>query len=216
MDCLKNTRTPAYSCSIKQKLFFALLALLGGIVLGVLSKYLDYHQSELPALLQAIDRTLDFHNFLGGVAPWVLIAVCISVYSLKPTQAAANVFLFFVGMVSSYYLYSKFVAGFFPRNYALIWVAITVVTPLLAYFCWYAKGTGLIALILSAGIIGVLINTAISFGVFYVYVRSWLNLILLIVAIIVLRKSVKETVIMICVGTIVAVILDVVIPFNIP
>ena len=44
--------------------------------------------------------------------------------------------VFFVGMVTSYYLYSKFVAGFFSRSYAMIWVTFTVISPILAFICW--------------------------------------------------------------------------------
>lgn len=75
-----------------------------------------------------------------------VIAVCIAVYSHAPFRAAMNVFLFFVGFVASYYLYCNFVAGFFPRSYAMIWIAYTIASPFLGFLCWYAKGKGWVAL----------------------------------------------------------------------
>lgn len=42
---------------------------------------MDFHQAELPSILMAIDGALDITNFLGRFAIWVLIALCISIYS---------------------------------------------------------------------------------------------------------------------------------------
>ena len=73
----------------------------------------------------AINGALDVGNFLGRFAIWVLIALCISIYSNSAIRASINVFVFFVGMVASYYLYSNYIAGFFPRSYAMIWFGFT-------------------------------------------------------------------------------------------
>ncbi|MBR2088609.1 MAG: hypothetical protein IJ906_16095, partial [Oscillospiraceae bacterium] len=115
----------------------------------------DY--DTLPNVMQALDIT----NFLGRFAVWIFIAVCISVYSSSARRAALHVFLFFAGMVSSYYLYAKLAAGFFPLNYALIWCGFTVISPLLACICWYAKGNGWASILISAGILGVLLSQAV-------------------------------------------------------
>lgn len=215
MSVLDKIRAPQKSNDIKKQVVVTIGILLFGICMGLFSKYLDYRQGQLPALLQAIDNTLDFHNFLGGFAPWIVIAVCISVYSHTPIRAAINVFLFFLGFVASYYLYSYFVAGFFPRSYAFIWVAYTIFSPFLAFLSWYAKGTGWIALILSSGILGVLLNTAFSYGIFYIDIRSWLNFLMLLVGIFILRKSMKETIGMLGIAIAFAIIIEMVIPFSI-
>ncbi len=68
--------------------------------MGTFSKYLDYWQANLPALLHLIDSSVDLHNFLGKLAPWIIIAVCIAVYSTTPIRAGTNVFVFFARMVS--------------------------------------------------------------------------------------------------------------------
>lgn len=213
--CLNKIRMPEKTDSTKKKIFVTIAVLLLGICLGSFSKFLDYRQAELPTLLQTIDSALDFHNFLGSFAPWIVIAVCIAVYSHTPVRAAINVFAFFSGMVTSYYLYSNFVAGFFPRSYALIWIAFTVVSPLLAFLTWYAKGKGLVAFTLSAGIIGVLINTAFAYGMFYVDVQSWLNVLMLLLGVAMLHKSWKETMGMIGAGIVLAIVIKIVIPFHI-
>ena len=70
---------------------------------------------------------------LDVFAIWVLIALCISIYSNSAIRASINVFAFFIGMVASYYLYSNYIAGFFPRSYAVIWFGFTAVSPLLSF-----------------------------------------------------------------------------------
>lgn len=215
MDFLDKIRVPQKSNYIKRQVIVTIGILLFGICMGLFSKFLDYRQGELPLLLQVIDDILDFHNFLGGFAPWIVIAVCISVYSFTPIRASINVFSFFLGFVTSYYAYSYFVAGFFPRSYALIWIVFTIISPFLAFLSWYAKGIGCIALILSAGILGVLLNTAFSYGAFYIDIKSGLNLIMLLSGILFLRKSMKETISMIIIAIAFAIIIETVIPFSI-
>lgn len=215
MEFLDKIRTPEKTNSIKTRIFAATVIFVLGICLGTFSKFLDYRQAELPALIQAIDQALDFHNFLGGFAPWIIIAICISVYSHTAVRAAVNVLLFFLGMVASYYIYGNFVAGFFPKNYAMIWIGFTIISPILAFMCWYAKGKGVIAFILSAGIISVLMNTAFAYGIFYISIRSWLNVAMLILGIVILNRTLKETIMMIGVGAILAILLETIIPFHI-
>ena len=74
-------------------------------------------------MLMAIDGALDVHNFLGRFAIWVLLALCISIYSNSAIRAGINVLVFFIGMVASYYLYSNYAAGFFSEKlrYDLVW-----------------------------------------------------------------------------------------------
>lgn len=215
MEFLDKIRTAEKMSSIKKQVFITTVILLFGIFMGTFSKFLDYRQAELPELFQIIDNALDFHNFLGGFAPWIVIAVCISINSCTPFRAAINVFSFFTGMIASYYIYSNFVAGFFPKSYAMIWIGFTIISPLPAFICWYAKGKGIIALILSAGIVSVLINTAFAYGMLYIDVRSWLNILMLILGIIILHKSSKETILMIGAGSVLAILVNTFIPIHI-
>ena len=153
----ERVRSIQKDISIQKKILLSVLIFVLGICLGIGSKALDLTAvNELPYIVQILDIT----NFLGRFAIWIFIAACISVYSISPKRAALNVLLFFVGMVSSYYLYSTIVGGFFPKTYAMIWTGITVISPFLAYVCWYAKGNGRVAIIISGVITGVLFSQA--------------------------------------------------------
>lgn len=213
MSLLENVRTPEKRYSVKKQIAVTTGILLIGILLGTFSKFLDYRQAELPSFIRAVDSILDLHNFLGVFAPWIIIAVYISVKSDTPLRAGINVFIFFAGMVTSYYLYSNFVAGFFPRSYAIIWGALSLISPALAFICWYAKGNGWISLIISSGILAFIINSTLSYGMWYVDIPSLLHLVMLILGIVILRRSIKETVCIIGISVPFAIILKMIIPF---
>lgn len=196
---------------MSKKILHSIAVLFFGIVLGTVSKFLDTTPSnELPFIIER----LDVRNFLGRFAIWILIAICISIYSNSSIRAAVNVFTFFLGMVTSYYLYSKFIAGFFPRSYAMIWFGLTAISPLLAFVCWYAKGKSKISLAISSLIIAVLFNMTFSYGWIYFDIYSSLELIVFICGLVILRRStIKETIVTTAIGVIAAMILNMILPF---
>ncbi len=215
MNRLNKIRIPLKTLSLHEQIIRTLGVLLLGILMGAFSKYLEAPIGKMPSFLKAIDRSLDFHNFLGGFAPWIVIAVFISVRSRTPLRAAVNVFCFFCGMVASYYLYSYFIAGFYPKNYARMWILFTLASPFLASLCWYAVGQGSAAFVLSAAILGVLMNTAFYYGMFYIDVSSWLNVIMLLLGVLILHRSFWGTCGMIALGAVLAVMMETFIPFHI-
>lgn len=211
MNFLNRIRCANKQISMSKKILHSIVVLFFGIVLGTVSKFLDTTPSnELPFIIER----LDVRNFLGRFAIWILIAVCISIYSNSSIRAAVNVFTFFLGMVTSYYLYSKFIAGFFPRSYAMIWFGLTAISPLLAFVCWYAKGKSKISLAISSLIIAVLFNMTFSYGWIYFDIYSSLELIVFICGLIILRRStIKETIVTTAIGVIAAMILNMILPF---
>ena len=212
---LNDIRSAENPISGNRKIINTIAILLLGIALGTFSKFLDFRQAELPSVLMAIDGALDVHNFLGRFAIWVLIALCISIYSNSAIRASVNVFVFFAGMVVSYYLYSNYVAGFFPRSYAMIWVGFTMISPFLAFVCWYAKGKSRPAFVLSVLILAVLSNMTFVYGWGYFKARSVLELIVFVIGLTVLRRdTLKSSVLMGTISIVFAFLLDMVIPFH--
>ena len=212
---LNDIRNVENSISNNSKIINTVVVLFLGIALGTFSKYLDFRQAELPCVLMAIDEAFDIHNFLGRFAIWVLIALCISIYSNSAIRASVNVFAFFVGMVASYYLYSNYIAGFFPRSYAMIWFGFTAVSPLLAFVCWYARGKSKLAFILSALILAVLFNMCFVYGFGYFSARSVLEVIVFSIGFIVLkRNSLRSSALMGTISIVLAFLLNIIIPFH--
>ena len=212
---LNDIRSAENSISGNQKIINTIAVLFLGIALGTFSKFLDFRQAELPSVLMAVDGALDVHNFLGRFAVWVLIALCISIYSNCAIRASVNVFVFFVSMVTSYYLYSNYVAGFFPRSYAMIWFGFTIISPFLAFVCWYAKGKSKPAFVLSILILAVLFNMTFVYGWGYFKALSVLELAVFIIGLTVLRRdTLRSSVLMGTISIVLAFLLDMIIPFH--
>ena len=212
---LNDIRNAEKPISNNRKIINTIAVLFLGIALGTFSKFLDFRQAELPSVLMAINGVLDIGNFLGRFAIWILIALCISIYSNSAIRASINVFVFFVGMVASYYLYSNYIAGFFPRSYAMIWFGFTMISPFLAFVCWYAKGKSRPAFMLSVLILAVLFNMTFVYGWGYFEARSVLELIVFIIGLTVLRRdTLKSSVLMGTISIVLAFLLDMVIPFH--
>lgn len=209
---LNKIRSIENEIPITRKIINTILILCFGIVLGTFAKFLDTTASNT---LPFIFEYLDISNFLGRFAIWLLIALYIAIYSHSSIRASLNVLVFFIGMVSSYYLYSYFVAGFFPKNYAMIWLGFTAISPLLAFVCWYAKGKSTISFILSVIIIAILFNFTFIYGWIYFDVYSILEVIVFGCALIALKRNTfRETTYMILSAVVIAVILNMLVPFH--
>ncbi len=174
----------------KRQIIITLGIITLGFLLGILQKWIDgTGGSNLPLILQQ----LDIGNYFGRLAIWILLGTIISVYSESPLRAAINTFIFFISMLAGYYLYCNYVLGFLPRTYMMMWMVIAFASFFMAYICWYAKGNGTIAVIISSVIIGILFAQAFNLNItqgFYVYhsleVLTWL------IGVILLRRKPKE------------------------
>ena len=225
---LDSIRCADKKISVKKQFINSSAIMLFGIILGAFSKFLENNLVTIffeyldnnpvnisPAFIfECSDIVFSIANFLSRFAIWVFLALCVSVYSASPIRAAINVFLFFAGMVASYYLYTNYIAGFFPKSYAMIWVGFTVISPVLAFLCWYAKGFSKVSLALSSGIIAVLFNMTFVYRLpGYINIRSALELLVFICGCVVMRRqTVKESVLMMVIGVVLAPILDIAIP----
>jgi len=178
----------------------SILIILLGIFLGIISKMFDETASNL---LPPFIEMLDLRNFFSRIGIWIFLAVAISINSKTPLRAATNVFLFFVGMVSSYYMYTALIAGFFPRTYMMIWIVLTLISPFLAFFCWYAKGEGFIPIIISASIFTFISRQTFTFGYWYFEVRHFLELILWIGTLFILFKSFNQIIKVVLIGALI-------------
>ena len=154
---LDKIRKPEINMKLSTKIINSASILLLGIALGCFSKCLDNLSINDAIWWQHILGILDLRNVFSGFSVWICIAVAISVMSKSPLRASLNVFVFFVGMTTSYHIYSILFSGFNPLSYMMIWYIITLFTPILAYICWYGKGKGILSLIISIGILAVML-----------------------------------------------------------
>ncbi|WP_277587237.1 hypothetical protein [Psychrobacillus antarcticus] len=183
--------------SLSRKLLYSSLIFILGVILGLFSKMLETPQSiSLPYFLEIFD----LRNFFSRMGVWIFLAVVISMYSKSPIRSALNVFLFFAGMVGSYFLYTVLVAGFFPKSYMMIWIVMTVISPFLAFVCWYAKGKGIIAISISTIIFMFISRQTFAFGFWYFDIMNILEFLLWIATIFVLYQSPKQIIKVLSIG----------------
>ena len=206
---LQNIRQADTSAPVYAKVWVSIAVAVSGGLIGVFQKWLDGSAfNELPLLFQQLDLT----NYFGRLAVWILIAVFLSVYAKSPLRASVNTFLFFISMVSGYYAYCHFVLGFLPKSYMLLWIVLSFLSPLPAYICWYAKGRGTAAILISSVISGVLFSQAFLITQGF-YITHLTEVITWGIAFLVLRRKPKEWVLVFGLSVIVAIVYQLVFPY---
>lgn len=191
-----------------------ILMLLTGIVLGLFAKWLDNLALDDTVWWHRIVETLDLGNFFSEMAVWLLAALLIAVLSHSAFRAAWNVFAFFAGMCAAYHIYTILFSGFNPASYMLIWYGLTIVSPILAAFCWYAKGSGIVPILLDIGIIAVFMLACFGVGFFYITFKGMLYLLVFVGAGASLYRNPKQLLISFSIGIPLAFLLNQIWPYH--
>ncbi|CEN87077.1 hypothetical protein [Paraclostridium sordellii] len=191
MFIIENTNNIALSKN--KKLLNTILIFILGVSLGILSKWLDSLLSYDSILFHRFIETIDLGNILSELPIWILIGTAISVFSKSPKRASLNVFLFFLGMNISYHMYTVYILGFNPQSYMMIWYSITLISPLMAQLCWYAKQNSKFSSILRVIIFTTMMVFAFYVGWIYISLGRIVNTLFLIIVVAILWKNPKET-----------------------
>ncbi len=210
---LDQIRAPK-RCSVRSGLISAAGCLATGIVLGVISKWLDNLALDGAIRWHRWIEALDLGNFFSDIAIWLLLALLIAVFSPSALRAALNVFCFFAGMCVAYHVYTAVFSGFNPSSYMMIWYGITLLSPVPAVLCWYAKGTGPASILLDIGIIAVFFLACFAVGFFYIDLKGILYLPVFCGAAAVLYRDVRQFMICLPAGILLAFLANPVWPYH--
>ena len=193
-EFLNKIRVPDENTTMKSKIVNTILIFLLGIILGLFSKWLDNLSINDEIWWQHFIGILDLGNVFSYFGIWIFLATTISVFSKTPLRASLNVFLFFLGMTISYHLYTVLFSGFNPKSYMMIWYIITLITPILAFICWYSKSNNKISIIICGGILAVMMLFSFGIGMWYFDFKSIIDTILFLGTIVVLYKNPKNSI----------------------
>ncbi len=128
-----------------------------GLILGIISRLLDIYTSNLG-------------NIFSQIAIWILFGVLISIYSKTKKKAMLNILPFCIGMLITYYFVAFITKGVYSNIFILAWTLFALCSPILAYFTWKTKESGIFPKIISVGIMLVsIISTIVLFDRLRVY-----------------------------------------------
>ncbi|MBS7147541.1 MAG: hypothetical protein KH083_03965 [Intestinibacter bartlettii] len=205
IEILTKIREQDKTLVFSKKVINTFIVLVFGIVLGIFSKWL-YNTPLNDSIMwkRFLLGYLDLGNVFSMIGIWLLIALCISIYSATPLRASINVFIFFLGMNISYHIYTIIFAGFNPMNYMMIWYFLTLFSPILAFICWYSKGAGIIPVIINTCIIAIMILCCFGIGMWYFDFTSIINTIIFIITLIILYNTPQKSIITLIGGLVIA------------
>lgn len=129
----------------------ALLSLLLGLALGVLSKWADFNSMLLADLT-------------SGILLWILLSCAVARFSRTPLRAGLHVLLLLGGMVVSYYAAAYWISGVWATRYLVGWGLAALLSPVPAFAVWHAGGRSRRAWAISLGVLAFEVLAAVVYS----------------------------------------------------
>lgn len=122
--------------------------LLVGLILGIAARLFDIYFQN-------------FGEIFSQMAIWILLGTLIAIYSPTKKAAMGNIFPFCMGMLATYYVTAAITHGVYGQPFIIGWTVFALVSPIMAYFAWMAKGPGAFSKIIAAGIVAVSVMSSV-------------------------------------------------------
>lgn len=154
--------------------------------------------------------------FLDRFAVWLLIALCIAIYSRSSLRCVVKCICIFCWngfqLLYIFQLCRRLSSEKLCNDLGWLYSYFSIS---LAFICWYAKGESKISFMLSVIIIAILFNFTFIYGWIYFDIYSILEVIVFCCGLVALkRNTIKETAYMILSAVVIAVILNLLVPFH--
>ena len=208
-NLLEETRNEENNQTRNSKIRNTLLICILAFSLGILLFGLSFMSSKFPTSILKILKMLEISK-TSSVLPNIQIMIfCGSIIAIKsktPMRASFNVFLFSLLINLGFHLPTIcFLTDIFPIMFEPY--LLTILSPVIAYYIWYAKGKNTISIVISSLIIMIFLSTFFEIGIWYFKVINITHILFLVVLIWTLFDNIKNTIISIFVGIVLALIL---------
>ena len=133
---------------MKKELLNPFAMLCFGLVMGTAARLLDIFTTNLGEVF-------------SQMTVWILMGTLISIYSKTAKHAMGNVLAFCLGMLLTYYIAAALSRGVYSMQFIIGWTVFALCSPVMAFFAWQTKGRGVLAKIISVGIVAVSVLSSI-------------------------------------------------------
>ena len=182
---------------------FTISIILTAIVLAFLS-FIPINIEYIKPFVVYFDPT----KLLSNLPLWIFINSIIALYSHSEKTSMLNTTLFNIICFASYCLYSKILAHAMPKEMFLTWIVFTLIWAIFAYLVWSANRKDTKGWILSTILLAILFSTCFTYTENTISSTTILNFLLYVFLVVILYKGTKETLIIVVLSILLAMILN--------
>lgn len=177
------------------------------VLLSILLGFLSFVPVNIP-FMQTILAYFNPKNLLSNLPIWIFFNSMISIYSYSPKLSMLNSTLFNAIYFLSYTLFSFLLTQNLPKEMFLIWFIFTVICMVASYFAWSSTQSNTKGIVTSTLLLTILFCTSFTYTKNAISNVTILNLLLYVFLVILLYKGTKETLIMVILSVLLAILLN--------
>ena len=182
---------------------FTISIILTAIVLAFLS-FIPINMEYIKPFVVYFDPT----KLLSNLPLWIFINSIIALYSHSERTSMLNTTLFNIVCFVSYCLFSMILTHTMPKEMFLTWFVFTLIWAIFAYLVWSANRKDTKGWILSTILLAILFSTCFTYTENAISSTTILNFLLYVFLVVILYKGTKETLIIVVLSIILAMILN--------
>lgn len=182
---------------------FTISIILTAIVLAFLS-FIPINMEYIKPFVVYFDPT----KLLSNLPLWIFINSIIALYSHSEKTATLNTTLFNIVCFVSYCLFSIILTHTMPKEMFLTWIVFTLIWAIFAYLVWSANRKDTKGWILSTILLAILFSTCFTYTENTISSTTILNFLLYVFLVVILYKGTKETLIIVVLSILLAMILN--------
>lgn len=182
---------------------FTISIILTAIVLAFLS-FIPINIEYIKPFVVYFDPT----KLLSNLPLWIFINSIIALYSHSEKTATLNTTLFNIVCFVSYCLFSIILTHTMPKEMFLTWIVFTLIWAIFAYLVWSANRKDTKGWILSTILLAILFSTCFTYTENTISSTTILNFLLYVFLVVILYKGTKETLIIVILSILLAMILN--------